>query len=108
MNYLGDWGKQFGLLAVGFELFGDKEVLKKDPIQHLYEVYVKVNKVVEEEKAEDTKRHGGPVPNKQKDIDAGEDEVAVPDGTNAYKPQSATEERAREYFQRMENGCLLF
>ena len=39
----GDWGKQFGVLAVGFERYGDEEALRKDPIKHLYDVYVRVN-----------------------------------------------------------------
>lgn len=43
LNYLGDWGKQFGVLAVGFERYGDEEALRKDPIKHLYDVYVRVN-----------------------------------------------------------------
>ncbi|KAI8854537.1 hypothetical protein BC829DRAFT_424517 [Chytridium lagenaria] len=43
VNYLGDWGKQYGLLAIGFLKFGNEEDLKKDPIRHLYEVYVKIN-----------------------------------------------------------------
>ncbi|CCE78307.1 Piso0_000927 [Millerozyma farinosa CBS 7064] len=71
INYLGDWGKQFGILAVGFEKYGSEEQLEKDPIQHLFEVYVKINNDIREE---------------------GED---APNGTN---------EKAREYFKRMENG----
>ncbi|KAJ2557834.1 arginyl-tRNA synthetase [Coemansia sp. RSA 1933] len=43
MNYLGDWGKQYGLLAIGFARFGSEEGLAADPIAHLYEVYVAVN-----------------------------------------------------------------
>ncbi|GAB5591808.1 arginyl-tRNA synthetase [Umbelopsis nana] len=43
INYLGDWGKQYGLLAVGFEKYGDESLLEKDPIHHLYDVYVKIN-----------------------------------------------------------------
>ncbi|GAA5933177.1 arginine--tRNA ligase [Sporobolomyces koalae] len=43
MNYLGDWGKQFGILAVGFEKYGSEEKLREDAITHLYEVYVKIN-----------------------------------------------------------------
>lgn len=49
INYLGDWGKQFGLLAVGFEMYGDEKKLAEDPINHLFEVYVKVNKEIAEE-----------------------------------------------------------
>ncbi|KAI7863591.1 arginyl-tRNA synthetase [Spinellus fusiger] len=43
INYLGDWGKQYGLLAVGYEKYGDPEALKKDAIKHLYDVYVRIN-----------------------------------------------------------------
>ncbi|GAM24351.1 hypothetical protein SAMD00019534_075260, partial [Acytostelium subglobosum LB1] len=43
INYLGDWGKQYGLLAIGFERFGTEEELQKDPIKHLFDVYVKIN-----------------------------------------------------------------
>ena len=47
MNYLGDWGKQYGLLAVGFTRFGNEELLLQDPIKHLFEVYVKVSAAAE-------------------------------------------------------------
>ncbi|KAI0313558.1 arginyl-tRNA synthetase [Amylostereum chailletii] len=44
MNYLGDWGTQFGMIAVGYEKYGSDEELEKDAIKHLFDVYVKVNK----------------------------------------------------------------
>lgn len=41
INYLGDWGKQFGLLATGFMRHGDPA--RRDDAKHLVEVYVKAN-----------------------------------------------------------------
>ena len=52
INYLGDWGKQYGVLANGFERFGSEEKLKKDPIGHLYDVYVQINEVSKPEQAQ--------------------------------------------------------
>lgn len=43
MNYLGDWGKQFGLLAVGWQRFGSEEKLALEPLKHLLEVYARIN-----------------------------------------------------------------
>lgn len=43
INYLGDWGTQFGKLITGYKRFGSEEKLKRDPIKHLLEIYVKVN-----------------------------------------------------------------
>ncbi len=42
INYLGDWGKQFGLLATGFQRYGDPA--KRSDAKHLVEVYVKANR----------------------------------------------------------------
>ncbi|KAE8602963.1 hypothetical protein XENTR_v10014187 [Xenopus tropicalis] len=50
INYLGDWGLQFGLLGAGFSKFGSEEELVVNPLQHLFEVYVKVNTAAEEDK----------------------------------------------------------
>jgi arginyl-tRNA synthetase len=41
INYLGDWGKQFGLLATGFQRFGDPA--RRTDAKHLVEVYVRAN-----------------------------------------------------------------
>ncbi|XP_020734798.2 probable arginine--tRNA ligase, mitochondrial isoform X3 [Odocoileus virginianus] len=50
INYLGDWGMQFGLLGAGFQLFGYEEKLQSSPLQHLFEVYVQVNKEAADDK----------------------------------------------------------
>ncbi|KAI2466267.1 arginyl-tRNA synthetase [Annulohypoxylon bovei var. microspora] len=51
INYLGDWGKQYGLLALAFERYGDEESLNKDPIDHLFRLYVRINAEKDEELA---------------------------------------------------------
>ncbi|TFK22903.1 arginyl-tRNA synthetase [Coprinopsis marcescibilis] len=47
MNYLGDWGTQFGLIASGYEKYGNQEALEADAIKHLFDIYVQVNKDAE-------------------------------------------------------------
>ncbi|XP_043931233.1 probable arginine--tRNA ligase, mitochondrial [Protopterus annectens] len=49
INYLGDWGMQFGLLGAGFQQFGCQEKLQRNPLHHLFEVYVQANKAAEED-----------------------------------------------------------
>lgn len=51
INYLGDWGTQFGKLIVGYKKFGDDKKLKSNPINHLLEIYVKANKEEYEDEA---------------------------------------------------------
>lgn len=44
INYLGDWGTQFGKLIYAFEQWGNEDKLMNDSINHLMKLYVKVNK----------------------------------------------------------------
>ena len=43
MNYLGDWGTQFGILSLAYDHYGDEQKLLEEPLKHLYNVYVKGN-----------------------------------------------------------------
>ena len=51
INYLGDWGTQFGRLLAGYEKFGSEKKLQKNPIQHLLQIYVKANKKIYDKKS---------------------------------------------------------
>ncbi|MEK6898524.1 MAG: arginine--tRNA ligase [Nanoarchaeota archaeon] len=43
LNYLGDWGTPFGKIIAGYKEFGNSKLLKKEPLKHLLEVYVKAS-----------------------------------------------------------------
>src|SRR5262249_24076069 len=53
IDYLGDWGKQFGLVAVGFQKWGDPK--RKHEVAHLVDVYVKANQAAGSDKKDDEK-----------------------------------------------------
>ncbi|KAG6841007.1 hypothetical protein C0991_002637, partial [Blastosporella zonata] len=78
LNYLGDWGKQFGLLAVGYERYGSEAALAENAIMHLYNVYVAINK------------------------DVSNEAEASADG------ESATDTKAKLLFRRMEQADVAF
>ena len=85
INYLGDWGRQFGLLAIAFQMFGSEEKLKADPIGHLYDIYVEINRRAEPEEAEiKTKKANN--------------------GDVSELEEKSLTGQARQYFKRMEDG----
>ncbi|XP_030373483.1 probable arginine--tRNA ligase, mitochondrial isoform X2 [Scaptodrosophila lebanonensis] len=48
LNYLGDWGTQFGLLALGVQMSNVSDAeMRSAPIETLYKAYVKANKAAE-------------------------------------------------------------
>ena len=49
INYLGDWGTQFGKMIVAFKKWGNKEEILKDPINKLTELYVKFHEEAEKD-----------------------------------------------------------
>uniref|UniRef100_A0A0E9S0U0 Arginyl-tRNA synthetase catalytic core domain-containing protein n=1 Tax=Anguilla anguilla TaxID=7936 RepID=A0A0E9S0U0_ANGAN len=42
---------QFGLLGAGFQNFGSEEKLRVNPLQHLFDVYVRVNREAESDES---------------------------------------------------------
>ncbi len=51
INYLGDWGTQFGKLLFGYDKWGNEKKLKENPTNHLLEIYIKANDEKYEEEA---------------------------------------------------------
>ena len=49
INYLGDWGTQFGRLITAYKLLGDEEKVRANPIAELNELYVRFHEELEED-----------------------------------------------------------
>lgn len=49
INYIGDYGTQFGVMIAAYKLWGDKEAIDADPINELLKLYVRYNTEAEED-----------------------------------------------------------
>ena len=49
INYLGDWGTQFGKLIVAYKLWGDREKVEAGGVDELVSLYVKINNAIKAE-----------------------------------------------------------
>ena len=96
MNYLGDWGRQFGLLAIAFELYGSEDKLQKDPIGHLYDIYVEINKVSGPEEIA--------IKEKKEELILAQGDKKELETQLADMESKSTNEKARQFFKRLEDG----
>ncbi len=55
INYLGDWGTQFGKLIVAYKMWGDKSAIDEGGVDELVKLYVRINNEIkaEEEQGEE-------------------------------------------------------
>lgn len=49
INYIGDYGTQFGVMIAAYKLWGDKEAIDADPINELLKLYVRYNTEAEDD-----------------------------------------------------------
>ncbi len=49
VNYIGDYGTQFGMMISAYLKWGDKEKIDQNPIKELLNLYVKYNKIAKED-----------------------------------------------------------
>lgn len=99
MNYLGDWGKQYGVLALGFQKFGNEEALQQNPIGHLYDVYVKIS-AIQREEDEVIKQKKEEV----KALQAKNESVVELEAEVEKLTAEGVDQQARNYFKRMALG----
>ena len=49
INYLGDWGTQFGKLIVAYKMWGDKATIEQGGVDELVKLYVRINNEIKAE-----------------------------------------------------------
>ena len=49
INYLGDWGTQFGKLIVAYKMWGDKKTVEEGGVDELVKLYVRINNAIKDE-----------------------------------------------------------
>ncbi|MCQ2413872.1 MAG: arginine--tRNA ligase [Clostridia bacterium] len=84
INYLGDWGTQFGKLIVAYKLWGDKEKVEKGGVDELVALYVRINNEI---KAEEDASVAG-----------------LPEEEKAHNKKSALGDAARAEFAKLEHN----
>jgi arginyl-tRNA synthetase len=94
---------------VGYDKYGDEVEMERDPIKHLYNVYVKINKDLHEEKGEAEKKDFKAAPAAPQ-TDAAPVKTTAPgakveeEEEEKEGEESGVDAAARAYFKRMESG----
>ncbi|MBQ7386713.1 MAG: arginine--tRNA ligase [Clostridia bacterium] len=57
INYLGDWGTQFGKLIVAYKAWGDKETIERGGVDELVKLYVRINNEIKAEEESNEDKH---------------------------------------------------
>ena len=57
INYLGDWGTQFGKLIVAYKLWGDKATIEQGGVDELVKLYVRINNEIKAEEEANVDGH---------------------------------------------------
>ena len=81
INYLGDWGTQFGKLIVAYKKWGNKAVIEEGGVDELVKLYVQINNAIKAEEEESLK--------------------TLPEGS---KPISSLGDESRAEFAKLEHG----
>ena len=84
INYLGDWGTQFGKLIVAYKKWGNKEVIEKGGVDELVKLYVRINNAIKEEQDESVKD--------------------IPEAERTGKAKSDLADESRAEFRKLEEG----
>ena len=84
INYLGDWGTQFGKLIVAYKKWGNKEIIEKGGVDELVKLYVQINNAIKSEEEESLK--------------------AIPEAERTGKAKSALADESRAEFRKLEDG----
>ena len=84
INYLGDWGTQFGKLIVAYKMWGDKAKVEAGGVDELVALYVRINNAIKDEE---------------------EASVAhLPEDERAKNKKSALGDASRREFSKLEQG----
>lgn len=84
INYLGDWGTQFGKLIVAYKKWGNRETVEAGGVDELVSLYVKINNAIKEEEEASL--------------------AALPESERQGKGASALADESRAEFSKLEGG----